>query len=600
MRFRHFFVRQVKNRLSKPTFLTIHRAYFISMCVVCSVIFWLATRPDRSIRYIDSVFMVVSALTGTGLSTLNLSSLNTGQQILMFLLMFCGSPTLISVFVVWIRRRAFESKYAHVVQGKKARQRSTSNLQNSAHNNCSNTPASQPHPSNPGPALTVLPDHNLENEKPAATLNILFGQAIVGRNSQFYGLTRGERQQLGCIEYKALRLLSYLVPIYLVTFQVLGSIGLSCYIALNHPAIALENGVNPWWAGIFDGVSAFNNAGMSLLDASLAQFQTSYYMLLTITFLALVGNTAYPICLRLTLWTMVKLLPKSAKYREWGDIIKFILKYPRRVYTHLFPSTPTWYLLAVLFLFNGIDFVAFETLNRTNPAITSLSPIIRNLDGLVQTIMIRTTGFIVIPISSLRIGLQALYVPMMFISAFPVAITMRSSNVYEERSLGIYAHQIRQLTEGNNDNRSLLSNHSRTRIYFLRQQVQYQLSHDFWFVLVSAILIIWIETGSIDGDPLTFSVFNILFEVVSAYACVGLSIGLPNQAYSLCGAFHTSSKIILCVLMLRGRHRDLPVAIDRAIQLPDSLLADSDNDEQEQAQAQAIQKVTQEIRANEV
>ncbi len=43
------------------------------------------------------------------------------------------------------------------------------------------------------------------------------------------------------------------------------------------------------------------------------------------------------------------------------------------------------------------------------------------------------------PIPSLYIGLQILYVIMMYISVYPVVITMRHSNVYEERSLGIYS-----------------------------------------------------------------------------------------------------------------------------------------------------------------
>ncbi|KAF4626697.1 hypothetical protein G7Y89_g11456 [Cudoniella acicularis] len=483
----------------------------------------------------------------------------------------------VRVLVVWVRRRAFESKYANVVQDKKTRRRSSFDQSRGSSDSDSISNYSRdlaPLPARirgqsqdivPGEpesskeassdekpcgdewveecqvntAAQCLPDHSSANtppesvylaKKPSAASLLgtfrSFGQAIVGRNSQFYGLSREEREQLGCIEYKALKLLSCLVPAYLIIFQILGSVGLSTYIALNRPSVALANGVNPWWVGIFDGVSAFNNAGMSLLDASL----TSYYVLLTISFLTLVGNTA------------------SSHYQEWGEIIEFILKYPRRVYTHLFPSTPTWYLLVVLFLFNGMDFIAFETLNRSNPVLTSLPPIIRNLDVLAQTITIRSAGFAVISISSLRIGLQAFYVPMMFISAFPVAITMRSSNVYEERSLGIYSHQPRQSDPDAGDTSSLLTCQSRTRLYFLRQQLQNQLSHDFWFVLICTILIIWIETGSYDRDPLTFSVFNIMFEVVSA---------------------------------------DLPVAIDRAVQLPDSIIGDVKQEEEEEVEEEA-------------
>jgi hypothetical protein len=93
-----------------------------------------------------------------------------------------------------------------------------------------------------------------------------------------------------------------------------------------------------------------------------------------------------------------------------------------------------------------------------------------------------------------------------------------------------------------------------------------------------------------------------VFEIVSAYGTVGLSLGVPSvesqhpiffmsnfvsfvlltpppfflmclchhtqENYSLSGAMSTFSKLIICVVMLRGRHRGLPVALDRAIVFP--------------------------------
>lgn len=69
------------------------------------------------------------------------------------------------------------------------------------------------------------------------------------------------------------------------------------------------------------------------------------------------------------------------------------------------------------------------------------------------------------------------------------------------------------------------------------------------------------------------STFNIIFEIISAYGCVGISVGIPWNAYSFCGTWHLTSKLVLCAVMLRGRHRGLPVSIDRAVLLPDESLA---------------------------
>lgn len=223
------------------------------------------------------------------------------------------------------------------------------------------------------------------------------------------------------------------------------------------------------------------------------------------------------------------------------------------------------------------------------------------LDGLFQALAVRSGGFYVVPIPSIRISLQVLYVVMMYISAYPVTITMRHSNVYEERSLGIFAG------DDDNDNddhepgqtsnthaataatpaaatpaaqRSLLSRLSRRvtlatngqvrehRSAFVRHQLRAQLAHDAWWIALAVFLVCIIEDAQFVADPVAFSVFNVLFEVVSAYACVGISVGVADNAYSFAGSWHALSKLVLCAVMLRGRHRGLPVAIDHAVQLP--------------------------------
>lgn len=55
-----------------------------------------------------------------------------------------------------------------------------------------------------------------------------------------------------------------------------------------------------------------------------------------------------------------------------------------------------------------------------------------------------------------------------------------------------------------------------------------------------------------------------VFELVSAFGGIGLSLGLPADNFSFSGAFGPLSKLVVIVIMLRGRHRGLPVAVDRA------------------------------------
>ena len=219
---------------------------------------------------------------------------------------------------------------------------------------------------------------------------------------------------------------------------------------------------------------------------------------------------------------------------------------------------------------------------------TSLPSGTRALDGLFQALAVRSGGFYVVSIAGLRIGLLILYVIMMYISAYPVLITMRNSNVYEERSLGIYADDPHAKEEAGS-NQGFLGRLKRTltnqkgptesRGYFVRQQLRGQLAHDIWWIVLAILFITITETSQFERDPVTYSVFNIIFEVVSGYGCVGISVGLPNAAYSFCGGWHTFSKLVLCAVMLRGRHRGLPVAIDKAVLLPGEHLAAAEEED---------------------
>lgn len=77
--------------LPRLRFLTIHYAYFIGLSFITSAIFWGTSSPRQSVRYIDSFYLTVSAMTLAGMNPVNLSTLNTFQQVLLFFLIMLGS-----------------------------------------------------------------------------------------------------------------------------------------------------------------------------------------------------------------------------------------------------------------------------------------------------------------------------------------------------------------------------------------------------------------------------------------------------------------------------------------------------------------------------
>ncbi|KAK1510108.1 cation transporter [Colletotrichum abscissum] len=611
-------------------FITLHYAYFIGTTLLASAIFYASSNPHGSISYVDSLFLVISAMTEAGLNTVNLSEITMWQQVMLWLLIIIGSSVWVSIWTVMARKHVFEKSLRVVARAQKEGSRHDCGLP--ASNNsvaaaqekgaASGTglidvdTSSQPR--TVGNNITIGTTGNITHRSTPSTLSdktptrpwlSFLSASKEGRNSQFHSLTGPERSRLGGLEYRALHLLSIVVPLYSVLWQLLGSLALGAWIANKMPTVATSNGANPWWAGIFFAVSAFNNSGMSLLDANVVPFQQAYFVLITMGLLILAGNTAYPLFLRLIFWAALKTLRATTteeKLAELKSTLKFILKYPRRVYTNLFPSRPTWWLLFMVLMTNGIDWMAFEVLNIGNPVIEAIPAGARVLDGLFQALAVRSGGFYVIPIASAYPGLQVLYVIMMYISVYPVVITMRHSNVYEERSLGIYDDDEPSLVSSHPgakkdpSSTSILTHFLRenlsfagvgaaktekrgsgfeTRMSFVNQQIRGQLAHDLWLLALAVLIIVTIETSHFLEDPVHFSVFNVIFEVVSGYGCVGISVGLPKDAMSFCGGWHPGSKLVLCLVMLRGRHRGLPVALDRAVRLPGQRLLEEEEED---------------------
>lgn len=518
-------LKRIRSILPPLNFITIHYAYFIVISLIASVIFWGSSKPAYSISYVDSLFLVVSAMTEAGLNTVNLSQMTTWQQVILLLLIMFGSTIWVSIWTVLARKHVFEKRFEDVVRTHRltgfhrdgsamsfglpmirrftsfrkaktvpaedpglplpgtgtrikppsppSRMLEESNavareypvefvgrpislertnslpeverdeplppLQPQGMGSCAahGPPATPTDQSghiafveSPRPNTTATPTDYIGNGHATARVNgfttsrsheqdqpnqpfrrhqagprpshdvneknahpfdmrHFLTHRHPGRNGQFHDLTSEEREHLGGCEYRALKILAILVPLYFFFWQLLGCLALGAWIHHNMPDTARNNGINPWWLGIFDGVSAFNNSGMSLLDANMIPFQSAYYVLITMGLLILAGNTAYPIFLRLILWSALKLLKMASAEHEWTEIkatFDFILRYPRRVYTNLFPTRQTWWLVFMLVSLNCVDWVAFELLNIGNRIIESIPTGARVLDGLFQAL----------------------------------------------------------------------------------------------------------------------------------------------------------------------------------------------------------------------
>ena len=500
--------------------------------------------------------------------------------------MFAGSIILVSIFVVVIRRHFFRKKLADVVAhsaaGKKAledieHQESQMPVQKSIPDSLlrRRRPAQEPQPSAhpisrprrsihyghgtfPAPweiqgfrGFFAAPFQSMK--KPTLDPDhqpYLSFKPKIDDKGRVHALTEYERAELGGVEYRALGVLMWALAIYQVFWMLLGAVFLVPY--MYHPSVkstiadSQSGNLNPGFFGFFFTSTSFTNCGLNIIDANLVSFRGFYLILIVAAALTYAGNTQFPIFLRFGLWLTQKCLPDNSRLKH---TLRFLLHHPRRCFIWLFPARETWILFAIQWSIEFILWFCFEVLNIGLSTVTEAIPVRpRVIDGLFQATGVRTSGTYIIVISALAPALLVVYLVFIYMSSFPVIMTLRQTNTYEERSVGIDPHQ----GEGGG----------------LAVHIRNQLAYDMWFQMIAWILICTIERPQIAGGAEGFTLFAVLFEVVSGYGTVGLSTGVPYDDYSLSGQFHTLSKIIMLVVMLRGRHRGLPLAIDRSILLP--------------------------------
>ncbi|KAG7449729.1 uncharacterized protein BT62DRAFT_928462 [Guyanagaster necrorhizus] len=437
------------------------------------------------------------------------------------------------------------------------------------------------------PASTTIASQRRATLTSAKTVPYISFDAVVGHNSSFPYLTSNQIEELGGVEYRALNALLWIVAGYHILIQLTAFVMISPYISMsrwssdfNTPS--LLRSLSPVWFSLFQVVSAYTNTGMSLVDQSMVPFQEAYLMIFAMIFLILAGNTAFPIFLRFAIWMLTKIVPENSRANE---TLHFLLDHPRRCFIYLFPSHQTWFLLTVVICLNFTDWFFFMVLDIGTPAIEVIPLGTRFVIGLLQAIAVRAAGFATVTLSALAPAVKVLYVVMMYVSVYPIAMSVRSTNVYEEQSLGIYRESEESETESEFEPTG-----PRVVVWsrYLTMHARKQLAFDMWWLGLALFLVCIIERPELDNTATMsyFNIFTIVFELVSAYGTVGLSLGLPYANYSFSGSFRTLSKLIVCFVMLRGRHRGLPVAIDRAVMFPMEFSNnDGDDDDKDQDSA---------------
>lgn len=277
------------------------------------------------------------------------------------------------------------------------------------------------------------------------------------------------------------------------------------------PAFVPDHGWNKGlWLAIFHSVNSWNNAGFSLFKDNLIGYQSSLLVVFTVTTLIIFGGIGYQVILEMYLWLRDRIFKKIACQ---------VFSLDFKVAT----STTLLLLFVGTLAFLSIEFRNPETFGGMN---------LRDqlLLAWFQSVTPRTAGFNTIDIGKMTTAGLFITIALMFIGASPGGT-----------GGGMKTTTLRILTSCT---QSILQGKEEVLLY--ERKIAINLILKAVGVLVGSVALVILSTILIALTDPNLDFIQILFEVVSAFATVGLSTGIT-------GSVSTAAKLILILTMYIGR-----------------------------------------------
>ncbi len=256
------------------------------------------------------------------------------------------------------------------------------------------------------------------------------------------------------------------------------------------------------WLGVFHAVSSFNNAGFALFSDSLISFATDPLVCLPICVAIILGGLGFPVIMEL--------------WRQY--------RFPRRWTL----NTVTVLVGSAVLLVAGT--IALTALEWSNPAtLGAMDPAGRLLAGFTMSVMPRTAGFNSIDVSQMLPESWFVTDILMFIGGGPAGTAGGVKITTFAVLLFIVLAELRGDTAVNMFGKRLPRSTHREALTV---------------ALLSVALVVGSTLAIMLLSPFGFD--RVFFEVVSAFATVGLSTGITADLPAL-------AQLILIVLMFIGR-----------------------------------------------
>ncbi|MBD2340578.1 ATPase [Calothrix sp. FACHB-156] len=273
------------------------------------------------------------------------------------------------------------------------------------------------------------------------------------------------------------------------------------------PTYGLDQGL---WLAIFHSINSWNNAGFSLFKDNLIGYQTSALVVFTVSGLIIFGGIGYQVILEMYFWLRDRIQNKTQNQ-------VFSLDFKVATSTTL-----------ILLFIGTIAFLAIEFRNPQTFGGLNLGD--QLLLAWFQSVTPRTAGFNTIDIGKMTTAGLFITIALMFIGASPGGT-----------GGGIKTTTLRVLTSCT---QSILQGKEEVLLY--ERKVAISLILKAVGVLVGSVATVILSTVLIALTDPKLDFIQILFEVVSAFATVGLSTGITASV-------STAAKLVLIATMYIGR-----------------------------------------------
>nr|BBA30604.1 high-affinity potassium transporter [Sporobolus virginicus] len=498
-----FAYRLVATRV-RPFYSQLFYFVFISFMGSVLLVSLEPSNPDYTPRYIDMLFLSTSALTVSGLATVQMEDLSSSHIVVLTLWMFLGSEIFVSFLGLMLRAPTVQTKPVSAAGGNNNRVRSVNSVE-------------------------------LEAVEQAASTEIMSTDeadelALSIRSLSCEDVLKGDRNA---------RYLGFVVLGYLAITHVLGFLMVFLYISRLPSARAplARKGINVALFSVSVVVSSCANGGLVPTNENMAVFVKQAPLLLMFSGQILTGNLLFPLCLRLLVWVLWRVTGLRSLERMVTD--------PEELgFPHLRRKLPTAYLSASVVALLAAGVAMFCAMDWGSSLFDGLSTFQKVVNAFFTLVNARHSGENSIDAGLISPAVLVLIVVMMYLppSAMFAPPTADGDEVEEDDKKEAPPQKWG----------SLLENASFSQL---------------GCVAVFVIVICITERRRLRNDPLNFSMLKIIFEVVSAYGNVGMSTGYScsrlqdlhpgavcnDMPYSFVGWWSDEGKLALTFVMLYGR-----------------------------------------------